>query len=204
MGELRPNERTTGSLGLRSLENRTWNREPSCEAPQLANRAGTRQSGSELLRYAGIPVVMSGTADFGSNTFAIWGIPVQPSLCARLRAGRFDDCTYFVSDASLHFHYLFEASKQAMATVVSSIRVKDYATWKPVFELAESLRNQAGITNARVFRSETDGNDILLMMDVADETQARQFLTSNELREAMQNGGVISPPRIGFLNIPDK
>ena len=61
------------------------------------------------------------------------------------------------------------------------------------------MRNQGGITNPRIFRSETNGNDVVILFDVRDADEARAFLTSDRAREAMKNIGVVTGPRITFF-----
>lgn len=89
-----------------------------------------------------------------------------------------------------------------MATLVSSIRVKD-DTWTTGFNSAPSvaMREAAGLTNPRIFRSETDDNEIVIIFDVADEAKARSFEASNELQQNMQRSGVTNH-KYGFLTPP--
>lgn len=84
-----------------------------------------------------------------------------------------------------------------MAQIIANTQVKDFDSWKPGFEAAEPLRNSGGgISNPRIFRSVTDGNDIVIIFDVEDVDRARAFLTSDRIKEAMKNIGVVNGPRI--------
>ena len=65
------------------------------------------------------------------------------------------------------------------------------------------MRDAAGLTNPRIFRSETDGNEVIIVFDVADEAKARSFEASNELQEGMRKAGVTNH-RYGFLNTPER
>ena len=56
----------------------------------------------------------------------------------------------------------------------------------------------AGITNGRVFRSPDDPNEVVILQDVADVSKARTWLTSNEMKSAMEKTGVIGAPNIRF------
>ena len=87
-----------------------------------------------------------------------------------------------------------------MGTLVSSIHVKD-DTWRAGFDAASSMRNAAGLTNPRIFRSENDDKEVIIMFDVADEAKARSFEASNELQEGMRKFGVTNH-RFGFLTTP--
>jgi hypothetical protein len=49
-----------------------------------------------------------------------------------------------------------------------------------------------------VFRSAEDPNDVVILQDVADVTQARTWLGADDLKAAMQKGGVIGSPSFRF------
>jgi hypothetical protein len=86
-----------------------------------------------------------------------------------------------------------------MTVLVTRLQIAAYEPWKEAFDRFEPQRRQAGLTNARVFRSETDGHDIVVMFDVPDEGTARSFLGNEQLRDAMQKAGVTGRPQSGFL-----
>jgi hypothetical protein len=77
-------------------------------------------------------------------------------------------------------------------------KVKDYATWRTSYDGHEQSRRSAGITNGRVFRSADDPNDVVVLQDVADVAKARTWLGSDDLKAAMQKGGVVGAPSIRF------
>ena len=78
------------------------------------------------------------------------------------------------------------------------LRVKDYATWRTGYDAREKSRVSAGITNGRVFRRAEDQNDVVILQDVADVAKARTWLASDEMKTAMEKGGVIGSPNIRF------
>jgi heme-degrading monooxygenase HmoA len=49
-----------------------------------------------------------------------------------------------------------------------------------------------------VFRRAEDPNDVVVLQDVADEAKARAWFASDDLKAAMQKGGVIGAPSIRF------
>jgi len=77
-------------------------------------------------------------------------------------------------------------------------KVKDYAAWRVAYDGHEKSRVSAGITNGRVFRSAEDPNDIVILQDVANVAQARTWLGADDLKAAMQKGGVIGSPSFHF------
>jgi hypothetical protein len=78
------------------------------------------------------------------------------------------------------------------------IKVKDYATWRPVYDGHEKNRLSAGITNGRVFRNAQDPNDVVILQDVADVAKARTWLGSNDMKATMQKSGVVGSPNVRF------
>ena len=59
-----------------------------------------------------------------------------------------------------------------MASMFIKLRVADFAAWKPVFDELEPTRRQAGF--------------------------AREYASSQDLRQAMQRAGVQGPPEFWF------
>jgi hypothetical protein len=44
----------------------------------------------------------------------------------------------------------------------------------------------------------SDQNDLVILQDVADVTKARTWLASDEMKAAMEKGGVVGSPNIRF------
>ena len=78
------------------------------------------------------------------------------------------------------------------------LKVKDYAAWRTGYDAREKNRISAGITNGRVFRRAEDQNDVVILQDVADVAKARTWLASDEMKAAMEKGGVVGSPNIRF------
>jgi hypothetical protein len=83
-----------------------------------------------------------------------------------------------------------------MALIVVENMVADYATFRVHFDQNAQRRTAVGITNPRIFRNADDGNDVLVIADVADPTKARQTLAEPAYRKAMQDAGMIGTPKI--------
>ena len=77
-------------------------------------------------------------------------------------------------------------------------KVTDYTAWRKGYDAQEQSRRSAGLTNGRVFRSAEDPNDVVVLQDVADVAKARTWVGSEDLKAAMQKGGVIGSPSIRF------
>jgi hypothetical protein len=78
------------------------------------------------------------------------------------------------------------------------LKVKDFTAWRTGYDAREKNRVSAGITNGKVFRSASDLNDVVILQDVADVAKARTWLGSDEMKAAIQKGGVIGSPSIRF------
>ena len=78
------------------------------------------------------------------------------------------------------------------------LKVKDFNAWRTSYNGREQNRVSAGITNGRVFRNADDQNDIVILQDVADVAKARTWLSSAEMKTAMEKSGVIGSPSIRF------
>ncbi len=78
------------------------------------------------------------------------------------------------------------------------LKVKDFNAWRTTYNGREQNRVSAGITNGRVFRNADDQNDVVILQDVADVSKARTWLSSAEMKTAMEKSGVLGSPSIRF------
>jgi hypothetical protein len=86
-----------------------------------------------------------------------------------------------------------------MGTLIIRSKVKDYAIWRSMFDSRVSQRAAAGLSNARVFPSADDMNEIVVVFDSKDTKMAKDFAASSDLKEAMMKSGVIDTPTVYFL-----
>jgi heme-degrading monooxygenase HmoA len=86
-----------------------------------------------------------------------------------------------------------------MPSLLIRHHVADYAAWKAVFDEQELTRRANGSQGGRLFRSSSDPNDVLLLLEWDDLDRARLFADSDDLREAMARAGVTDQPDIWFL-----
>jgi hypothetical protein len=78
-------------------------------------------------------------------------------------------------------------------------RVANYATWKTVFDEHAKVRRTNGERNERLFRSEDDLNEVVLLLEWDSEENARRFMALAELRETMLRAGVLGMPEVVFM-----
>ena len=86
-----------------------------------------------------------------------------------------------------------------MGAVITRSKVKDFAAWRTIFDSRESQRAAAGLTNARIFRSADDPNEVVVVMDSKDTKMAKDFAGSADLKEAMMKAGVVDIPTVYVL-----
>ena len=85
------------------------------------------------------------------------------------------------------------------AAVVVRSRVADFDTWLRAFDSHEDARRAACGLGHHINRGEDDPNDISVYMAVSDLDQAKAFSASDDLRQRMQEAGVISVPEITYM-----
>jgi hypothetical protein len=76
-----------------------------------------------------------------------------------------------------------------MPTVTFREQVRDYTAWRSGFDGNEGQRAEFGCTNSRVYRNADYENDLLIMVDIADEARAREFV--EVVRKVQEAAGVI-------------
>ncbi len=78
-------------------------------------------------------------------------------------------------------------------------KVEDYAKWKPLFDEHGAARQAGGSRGGQLFRNANDPNELIIFFEWDDLEKARQFVQSEDLRQAMQRAGVVDQPDIYFL-----
>jgi hypothetical protein len=87
-------------------------------------------------------------------------------------------------------------SKMNNENLTIHFKVKDFNAWQTSYNGNEKNRTSAGITKSKVFRSNDDPNDVLLLQDVADVSKARTWYGSSEMKSLMEKSGVVGSPSI--------
>ena len=91
-----------------------------------------------------------------------------------------------------------------MAQLIIRHKVKDYPKWKSMFDEHGAKRKAAGSQGGRLFRSEKDPNEVVILFEWQDLGKARQFAESEDLRKTMDQAGVVGKPEIYFLDEIEK
>lgn len=90
-----------------------------------------------------------------------------------------------------------------MPYIVIRHRVRNFETWKAVYDDHASVRAAAGSIGARLFRDVDSPDEVVVLIEASDLDKFRTFIDSDDLRETMQRAGVIGPPDFHFLDEVD-
>ena len=88
-----------------------------------------------------------------------------------------------------------------MAWIHVRHRVEDYPKWKEGFDSTADFKRSLGWKGYRIFAIEGDNTNVLVIEEFDTEEQAREFLSSDYLREAMGRAGVIGEPDIQVVEV---
>ena len=87
-----------------------------------------------------------------------------------------------------------------MINVLIRHKVADYDSWKKAFDDFAPFRKTSGELSYHVMQYDNDANNLYLLFKWDTIENARSFLGSAQLKEAMQSAGVTEPPEIQFLH----
>jgi hypothetical protein len=79
-------------------------------------------------------------------------------------------------------------------------KVADYSKWKTAYDGHSPARQKAGLKEEHLLRNIDDPNEVILLFQAGEIKKAKEFSESADLREAMQNAGVVDKPDIYFLS----
>ena len=79
-------------------------------------------------------------------------------------------------------------------------KVQEFTAWKAVFDRFAPERRAGGEISYQIYHLDDDHNEIALLFEWDTIANAKAFVASDTLRNAMQSAGVIGEPIILFLN----
>jgi quinol monooxygenase YgiN len=85
-----------------------------------------------------------------------------------------------------------------MGQLIVEVKFTDNAKFEANFAKGATFRQQAGVTNSRVFRDAADPNHVVVISDATDEVKARALFANPEVRKMMQEAGSAAPPKVSF------
>lgn len=86
-----------------------------------------------------------------------------------------------------------------MVHVMVRHKVADYVRWKEAFDGHLSARKAAGEVGHRVLLSVDDPREVTILLDWDGLERARNFAKSDDLKQKMQQSGVIGDADVRFL-----
>jgi hypothetical protein len=86
-----------------------------------------------------------------------------------------------------------------MAYMMIRHKVKDFNEWKPGYDGHKPAREAAGLREVYLLRNVDDPHEVIAMFEAADLEKARAFAASEDLKQKMQEVGVIDRPDVYFL-----
>ena len=86
-----------------------------------------------------------------------------------------------------------------MVHVMIRHKVADYGRWKEAFDSHLTNRKRAGETGSHVYHSVEDPHDIVVQLHFETIDEARKFMNSDDLRQAMKGAGVQGAPEVQYL-----
>jgi hypothetical protein len=78
-------------------------------------------------------------------------------------------------------------------------KVSDFSKWKSAYDSHAPARKEGGLKEEHLLRNMDDPNEVILFFEITDLKKAKQFTASANLRDAMQDAGVVDKPDIYFL-----
>ena len=85
-----------------------------------------------------------------------------------------------------------------MTTMFVRHKVTDYAQWKRAYDAFDATRKKFGVIGDSVYRDADDSSSVIVTHAFKDTNAAKAFVSSEELRSAMEQAGVAGPPEIWF------
>jgi len=79
-------------------------------------------------------------------------------------------------------------------------KVSDFSKWKSAYDAHSPARTAGGLKEEHLLRNMNDPNEVILLFEVKDLAKAQAFSASANLREAMQDAGVVDKPDLYFLD----
>jgi hypothetical protein len=81
--------------------------------------------------------------------------------------------------------------------------VDDYDRWKQAFDEDAELRLAHGARSTRVFRNDSERNEVWLLLEWDSLARARLFTRSEDLADFMNRAGIAGQPDYWYLEEPD-
>jgi hypothetical protein len=78
-------------------------------------------------------------------------------------------------------------------------KVTNYAAWRAIFDEQDATRRAYGCQLGRLFRNDSDPNEVLVLLEWDSLERAWLFAQSDELRDDLRRAEVADDPDLWFL-----
>jgi hypothetical protein len=79
-------------------------------------------------------------------------------------------------------------------------KAADFSKWKPAYDAHLGARQKASLKEKHRLRNIESPNEVVLLFEAENIQKAKELAGSSDLRQAVQNAGVIDKPDIYFLS----
>ena len=86
-----------------------------------------------------------------------------------------------------------------MVKVIVQHKVRNFETWKPVYESSTDIMKKHGGSNFDVGLVHGTKDDVIVTGDFDSEKNFKAFFSSEDLKNKMKESGVISEPKVTIL-----
>jgi quinol monooxygenase YgiN len=97
-----------------------------------------------------------------------------------------------------------EPAKSGMVTVIVTHEVKEYTSWRKVYDADEPNRKMMGFKVWGVYRDAKSPNWVSIIGTFPNAGAVDAFMASPKLKEAMENAGVLGKPDVKVLTAAAK
>ena len=87
-----------------------------------------------------------------------------------------------------------------MVNLLVKHTVKDFTSWKKVFDEHATFREEHGCKGGELYQNAENPNEVVIRFSWDSLDNAREFVDSKGLREAMDKAGVLGAPTVTVLN----
>jgi quinol monooxygenase YgiN len=97
-----------------------------------------------------------------------------------------------------------DPAKSGTVTVIVTHEVKEYASWRKVYDADEVNRKMAGFKVWGVYRDAKSPNWVTIIGTFPNAGAVDAFISNPKLKEAMEKGGVLGKPDVKVLTATAK
>lgn len=83
-----------------------------------------------------------------------------------------------------------------MAVVILNHKVESYQKWKPIYDKDSERREKAGLMEIICGQKSDEPNNVYMVFETSDPGKAKEMIKDPELKEVMDEAGVITKPEI--------